>query len=788
MANSGYLYKLLPLSICFLCFIFVHEQFKTVESVSKDADSELFSAGRAFDFLSRILEDQQPHPVGSKANYSVGTRIIETMRQLGYQEEIQQHEICVDSSNGSAKCALVRNIIFRIDSHNHLTASSKTLLLSAHYDSVAAAHGASDAGTAVASLVEVARLLSSSPQPHNDIVLLFNDGEEAGLMGARSFMKEYNQNSKIFAVLNIDAIGSSGRSLLIETGESSSALVKTFAKVSNRPIASSFIAHLWQIMPSDTDMTIFKKYGLPGLNFINLEGAYHYHTPLDNLQNVDLGSLQEHGSHLWSLVSHLKDQSIEQSSASNSEHLVYTDIIGLGLIYWPAWAALWIALILLSIQSAVIRSQFKNSAALIANAAKSITAIGVFLILASLSAAMLKKIMQLIAGIFHQSNEPWFSSFLPTQIILFLGIILLGFIFINLVKRHLNSDMFLLFVPWVLSAISVILSIVAVDIAPTFIIASTVSIFVSTPLLLKSLRDKSLKRRTNYLHFVRLLLLPISLICFLPMVYLLEVLMNFYMSPLIGLLIGLSILPFLAFNLSSETIDIPVKKSIFPNDKILIASLLLLGFFWLVIRPIYTPSSPDTLTIQYYQNDNSEAFILVGGKNQTIPKELSEHLNKKGNIILAKTLPWSASHYQQLTTESLSMDSPALNILSSTETNDGRVIEISIQGNQRDLTDLKLFIPIESKLRMLKTKNNIIKYEHDVIGKRSHFGFHCVGLSCNELKLTLYFASNQPSKIRLVSISKGLPQALISAKILRGKLMVEKGRGDRSVITRVYDL
>ncbi len=55
---------------------------------------EAFSAGRAMQFLGRILTDEEPHPVGSAANDAVRARILAELTNLGYQPQVQTAQGC----------------------------------------------------------------------------------------------------------------------------------------------------------------------------------------------------------------------------------------------------------------------------------------------------------------------------------------------------------------------------------------------------------------------------------------------------------------------------------------------------------------------------------------------------------------------------------------------------------------------------------------------------------------------------------------------------------------------
>jgi len=80
----------------------------------------------------------------------------------------------------------VRNVAARLPGR----ASTKAVALVAHYDTVLHAPGAADAGSAVAALLETLRALRAGPPLRNDVVFVFTDAEELGMVGAEAFVAE----------------------------------------------------------------------------------------------------------------------------------------------------------------------------------------------------------------------------------------------------------------------------------------------------------------------------------------------------------------------------------------------------------------------------------------------------------------------------------------------------------------------------------------------------------------------------------------------------------------------
>ena len=291
----------------------------------KDAPPAEFSAGRAREVLRGLLADGAPHPVGSPANAQVRERILAQLRQLGYAPEVQEGFAC--AANGS--CARVENVLARLAGGE----PGKSVLLSAHYDSVPAGPGASDDLAGVAAVLEVARALKAAPPLRHGVLLLIDDGEEAGLLGAHAFTERSPTMREVGAVVNLEARGTTGPSLMFETSGSDAWTVSQFAARAPRPFTSSLFPTVYQYLPNDTDLTLFKALGVPGLNFAFIGDPSRYHTPRDNFANASPGSLQHHGDNALAAVRGLANGDLERPPQGRA---VFFDLFHLTVVRWPA--------------------------------------------------------------------------------------------------------------------------------------------------------------------------------------------------------------------------------------------------------------------------------------------------------------------------------------------------------------------------------------------------------------------------------------------------------------------
>ncbi len=290
-----------------------------------------FSSARALAVLRDLWGDSIPHPMGSAANAAVRDRIVARLQQLGYAPRVQTDALVCDAY---AHCGTPANIVVRIPGTED---DSAAVLLAAHYDSVPAGPGASDDGTAVAVVLEIARMLRLTPRLRHPIVLLIDDGEEVGLLGARAFVDHDPLAKTIAAAVNIDNRGTSGPSMMFETGSANRWLMNLYAQRVAHPNASSLYYAIYKMLPNDTDFTVFKSAGYQGFNFAYIGDVANYHTPHDDLAHVSAASVQQHGDNAWAVLRALAGAHTGSPPVGEA---VYFDLDGRLLVRMPEYVML----------------------------------------------------------------------------------------------------------------------------------------------------------------------------------------------------------------------------------------------------------------------------------------------------------------------------------------------------------------------------------------------------------------------------------------------------------------
>ena len=198
-----------------------------------DAPAADFSASRAMKHLAVIA--QQPHPIGSSAHAKVRDYIASELTALGLSPEIQKTSVVNTSLGAPFAAGHVENVVARLKG----VESGRAIMLVSHYDSTTNSFGASDNGTAVATLLETARALKSSTPLKDDLIFLFTDGEEAGLLGAKAFVDEHPWAKDVRLVLNFDARGNSGSAMARSRALSASCGIQSTAAATDRDTRSS---------------------------------------------------------------------------------------------------------------------------------------------------------------------------------------------------------------------------------------------------------------------------------------------------------------------------------------------------------------------------------------------------------------------------------------------------------------------------------------------------------------------------------------------------------------------
>ncbi len=297
------------------------------------ASSRLFSAARAEQVLARILGPEKPHPISTAENAHVRERIVQELQRLGLHPAVYRSFAChPPHAEGLLICATVNNMVADVR-----PGAGKAVILLAHYDSVPAGPGAADDESGVATVIETARaLIVRGAMGKHPVMAVLTDGEEADLLGAAAFLRDPAQKARVGAVVNVEARGNRGPSILFQTSPGDGPLVDLYADNTSGYATSSLYHEIYRFLPNDTDLTLYIDAGFPSFNFAYVGGVMDYHTARDTRANLDPVSLQQQGDNALGVAGGLEQADFAKLRGEND---IYLDILGRWLPRTPAsWA------------------------------------------------------------------------------------------------------------------------------------------------------------------------------------------------------------------------------------------------------------------------------------------------------------------------------------------------------------------------------------------------------------------------------------------------------------------
>jgi hypothetical protein len=257
--------------------------------------------------------------MGTAEHARVRGLLEEQLAALGMEVEVQSavaiHEEWAEKWRGPVAAGTVHNVIGRLPGSRP---ERPALLLAAHYDSVPESPGAGDDGSGVAVVLETLRALAAGPRLANDIIALFTDGEEAGLLGATAFVEDHSLADRVGLVLDFEARGNRGPVLLFDVGPHAGRWIRHARDARMPAVTSSLFPLLYRLLPNSTDLEVFRRAGLPGLDFAPVLGATAYHTRLDRVDRFEPATLQHEGEAALALARAFGDVALDGPSGPDA--------------------------------------------------------------------------------------------------------------------------------------------------------------------------------------------------------------------------------------------------------------------------------------------------------------------------------------------------------------------------------------------------------------------------------------------------------------------------------------
>ena len=291
------------------------------------APDSVFSAERAMAHVRAMAE--RPHPPGSVDHARVRDYVMGRLKAFGVDPQVQQTTAL---GTRFQEAGWVENVMGRLPGTRP---GGPAVLLAAHYDGVGAAPAASDDASGSSVLLETLRALKAGSPLEHDVIFLFTDGEEAGLLGAAAFVAEHPWAKDVEAILNFEARGTGGQAVMFQTGPGNLDQIRLLKRLPNIS-ATSLSVTVYQFLPNDTDLSEFFTLAKPGLNFAYIDGVERYHTAEDDADHIDPGSVQQEGTAAVGMARAFGHGPLPRPKGQNA---IFFDLPLLGLVVYPeSWA------------------------------------------------------------------------------------------------------------------------------------------------------------------------------------------------------------------------------------------------------------------------------------------------------------------------------------------------------------------------------------------------------------------------------------------------------------------
>jgi len=232
----------------------------------------------------QTIQEFGPHPTKSPALDALRDYLYNTLASMN---------ISVRYDPWREKRTSGKNIVATLPG---TLASNTSVILCAHYDSIAVSPGAEDDGSGVAVVLMIADIMHHYSFNTTVKFILFS-GEEQGLLGSRSYARNASKNHEsILGVLALDKIGyavtaEEGRTIQHHANPASAWMItisQTIASLFSNEIGLT-VLHLPEDPQSDHESFVEKGYA--GTDFVrNAENPY-YHTSEDIIDHMNLSYL-----------------------------------------------------------------------------------------------------------------------------------------------------------------------------------------------------------------------------------------------------------------------------------------------------------------------------------------------------------------------------------------------------------------------------------------------------------------------------------------------------------------
>jgi hypothetical protein len=224
-------------------------------------------------------------------------KINEILKAKGTLETFEFNKKLKYDIRPFSKNVNARNVVGLIEGTDPVL-KNEFVVISAHFDHLGTRgnvvnNGADDDGSGTVAVLESARLLESAKQNKRSIIVLFNTGEEKGLLGSRYATENGSFMKNVVADINMDMVGRESVDSMhcIGSGKLSSEFAEIVKEENARTV--NFVLNYKYDDPKDpnrfysrSDHYNFAKKGIPVVFFFD-DMRTDYHKPTDDVEKIN---------------------------------------------------------------------------------------------------------------------------------------------------------------------------------------------------------------------------------------------------------------------------------------------------------------------------------------------------------------------------------------------------------------------------------------------------------------------------------------------------------------------
>ena len=509
---------------------------------------------------------------------------------------------------------------------------------------------------------------------------------------------------------------------------------------------------------------------MPGLNLAFTNDYSRYHTPLDNLDNLDPRSLQHQGETALAVARALAARDLAGPPAGSA---AYMDLLGLGVLRWPAaWTSplsmLAAGLLLAAAFTLVRRGRTTMQAVLWGILAALLT-----LFLALVLGQVLTWLIRLIAGAY----EPWRAYPLPARLALWTGVLLgAAVVGAKLARRAgwwgfgLGTWLF-----WVLLAS--LLNAVMPGAAILFLVPA-----LCAGLLIAIVALVRLPAQVSDLARDAALIIPafVAGLIWAQSVLNLESIAGLgssaVLTPMIAL-VASTLLPFLA---------LPPGRTRIRAWLIGAATAVMVAAGAIAtLVPVSSQTRPQAVNLYRYEDrDTGAAYRMALPWSEELPEPLGEQFGLQPLVIF----PWTGSEFLAASAPPLSAAAapgPDLEVVSDEPSDGGRLVQVRLRS-AREPREFDLRVPI-AVLASISVAGDTFPVDA-ADASEGYYSLLCFGGRCDGLEVTLQLNTADPVEVFIIDRSAGLPPEDRSFIQARPATAVPTYDGDQMLVLHRVEL